>query len=90
MKLNYSFKHESKQLEQELKLLVKKIKADTKELKKRYRAFNKRANKFIDDAMDSKHLQDEDLSYQVTGYLQKVNDVLYYDCGTLFDGWDNS
>ena len=86
MKSNYSFKHESKQLEQELKLLVKKIKADTKELKKRYKTFNKRAYKFIDD----NHLKHEDLTHQVTGYLQKVNDVLYYDCGTLFDGWDNS
>lgn len=84
MKSNYSFKHESKQLEQELKLLVKKIKADTKELKKRYRAFNKRAYKFMDD----NHIN-EDLSYQVSEYLQKVNDIVYYDCGTLFDDWDN-
>ena len=85
MKNNYSFKHESKQLEQELKALIKKIKTDTKDLKKRCKAFNKRAYKFIDD----NHHKNEDLSYMVSGYVQKVSDILYYNAGTIFDDWDN-
>jgi len=82
MKSNYSFKHESKQLEQELNLMVKKIKADTKELKKRFKAYVRRVDRFY-----YKNYKDHpELANQVSDYCAKVDSIII-KAGAIFDDW---
>jgi len=77
-----SFKHEGKQLEQELKAMIKKIKADTKELKKRFKSYARKVDRFYD-----KNYKDHpELANQVGDYCAKV-DAAVIKAGFIFDDW---
>lgn len=80
---NYSFKHEGKLLEQDLKAMIRKIKADTKDLKKRVKAYGRRVDKFYDE----NYKVHPDLANQVAEYCAKIDDIVYYEAGTIFDDW---
>lgn len=80
---NKSIAREGKEIEQELKALHKKLLTDTKELKKRYRAYLKRVDKFCD--VNYEH---EDLCSKVSASYDRCYAALYY-IPEVFEGWDN-
>lgn len=80
---DYSFKYEAKLLEKELQAMIKKIKADTKDLKKRVKAYGRRADMFYGKNYEIH----PDLANQVADCNAKIHDIVYYEAGTLFDDW---
>lgn len=82
MKQNYSIYHEGKQLEKELLAYYKKIKEDTKELKKRYRALTKKADKMVEKSNDT------DYDEEVYACIRKSGEIVYYKIGGYFENWE--
>jgi hypothetical protein len=73
---------EGKEIEQELNALHKRLKAETKELKKRYRAHVKSVDKFCD-----KNRDDTDLCLKVGAPFDRAERALYY-IPEVFEGWN--
>lgn len=80
---NKSLALEGKEIELELRALHKRLRAETKDLKKRYRAYMKRVDKFCD-----KNKEDTDLCLKAGAPFDRCEHVLYYIPG-VFEGWNN-
>jgi hypothetical protein len=85
MKTNtdYSFKHEGQLLEKELQAMIKKIKADTKDLKKRFKAYTRRVDRFY----DKNYNLHPELANQVAKYCGKIDDIIHFEASNLFEDW---
>lgn len=80
---NKSLAREGKEIEQELKALHKRLRTETKDLKKRYRAYMKRVDKFCDE-----NQEDTDLCIKAGEPFDRCERELYYIPG-VFEGWNN-